>query len=83
MKTDRLKIHCQKGLHVRAIDDLVQIAKEYDCKVYITKTERSEVREILKILRQNIKYMDEIFLEVEGEQENLCFTSLQKLLNIN
>ncbi len=70
------------GLHARQVVLLANECKKYNSKVYIQKDNLIiQLKDLVEVLKLNIKYNDIIEIQIEGEDEELTEKNLKKYLN--
>lgn len=81
MKSITVTIHDAEGLHARPAGVLCKVAKEFPCKVTISKGEKSaDMKRVFGIMGLVVKCGDEITVTCDGENEDAAIEAIGKAL---
>lgn len=81
MRTGRVIIKSQTGLHLRPASDLCNLALQFPCKIELKSNNRTvNAKSVLGVLSACIKHEDEVELVCDGEQELEAFEKISKAL---
>ena len=76
-----LTIHNKTGLHCRPCSEIVNVAKQYKSEIFIVKDDESaNAKSMMDIIILSLKKGDVISLKVSGEDEDLAFKNIAKLV---
>lgn len=72
------------GIHARPASELVKLSKEFQSEARIIfNGKKLNCKSLLNLLTGQVACGSDVTLEVEGEDETACFTSIQQyLLNL-
>ncbi len=81
MIQQELEIINKLGLHARASAKLTQLAAKYKSEVWMTRNKRRvNAKSIMGVMMLAAGIGAKVLLEVEGMDEQECFTALQALI---
>lgn len=84
MKEFEYKITDAAGLHARPAGQLVKQAKNYSSRITLfAKGKESDATRLMSIMAMCVKCGDAVKVTVEGDDEELCATELEKFFNDN
>ena len=74
MKEFKYIITDPEGIHARPAGELVKLAKEFTCKITLTKDGKSgDCKKIFGIMGLAVKKDNEVVLTFDGEDEDLAY----------
>ena len=81
MKKQTVSIQLEKGLEARSVAMLVQIASQFESKVYIEADEKKvNAKSIMGVMTLALNKGDELDLVIDGSDENQAFDKLNNYL---
>jgi phosphocarrier protein HPr len=82
MREKNLRIQNKLGLHIRAVNKIVQVASRYISEITVTYQQRTvRAKNVMEVLTLAIPCGAEIVLKVFGEDENEAFIAMQNLID--
>lgn len=81
MKTTKLKITGEGGLHARPASLLVSTANKYQSSITLFNgTKKADAKSIMNIMALHVNQGDEITIEVNGSDEVEAFTAFADIV---
>jgi phosphocarrier protein HPr len=81
MREKNLRIQNKLGLHIRAVNKLVQVASRYISEITLTYQQKTvQAKNVMELLTLAIPCGAEIVLKVFGEDEHEAFIAMQNLI---
>ena len=79
-----IKIELSSGLEARPAAMLVQVASQYDSKIYLeADSKRVNAKSIMGMMTLGLDSGEQITLSANGEDEEAAMTSIEKYLSNN
>ncbi len=80
-KERTVTIASKSGLHARPASLFVQQAKEFHCRITISRKEKTvNARSILSVLSLGVEQGDEVILKADGDDATIAIDRLASLL---
>ncbi len=77
-----IRIINKLGLHARASMKLVNLASQFDSRIFILyKNHKANAKSIMNVMVLAATKGTEIELQIEGEDEQQALTAIEKLIN--
>lgn len=82
MKTEKVVLKNETGLHARPASELTKLASKFKCDIKI-KAEEKEInpKSILSIMSAGVKVNTELEIICDGEDEEIAITELVQAFN--
>ncbi len=82
MIEQEIEIINKLGLHARASAKLTQLAAKYQSDIWMTRNKRRvNAKSIMGVMMLAAGKGTKVLLEVDGADEQECFTALEQLIN--
>ena len=73
-----------EGIHARPAGELVKVAKEFSCKITLTKDGKSgDCKKIFGIMGLAVKSGNEIVINFDGEDEDAAYDKISAFMKEN
>ena len=77
-----ITIHLSTGLEARPVAQLVQVASQYDSKIYLeADSKRVNAKSIMGMMTLGLDAGEEITLSANGEDEEAAMSSIEQYLS--
>lgn len=84
MKEYKYVITDPEGIHARPAGELVKVAKEFSCKVTLTKDGKSgDCKKIFGIMGLAVKNGNEVVMSFDGEDEDAAYEKISAFMKEN
>ena len=84
MKTFTYIIKDKEGIHARPAGIIVAEAKKYSSSISITnKGKKADLKRIFGVMGLCVKSNEEVLIEIDGSDEELAYTKLKELFEVN
>ncbi len=84
MKEFTYTITDPEGIHARPAGELVKVAKEFSCKVTLTKDGKSgDCKKIFGIMGLAVKNGNEVVMSFDGEDEDAAYEKISAFMKEN
>ncbi|MFG6329027.1 MAG: HPr family phosphocarrier protein [Lachnospiraceae bacterium] len=84
MKEFTYTITDPEGIHARPAGELVKAAKEFSCKITLTKDGRSgDCKKIFGIMGLAVKSGNEVVMNFDGEDEDAAYEKISAFMKEN
>ncbi len=84
MKEFTYTITDPEGIHARPAGELVKVAKEFSCKVTLTKDGKSgDCKKIFGIMGLAVKKGNEVVMSFDGEDEDAAYEKISAFMKEN
>ena len=84
MKEVTYTITDPEGIHARPAGELVKVAKEFSCKITLTKDGKSgDCKKIFGIMGLAVKSGNEIVINFDGEDEDAAYDKISAFMKEN
>ena len=84
MITKKIKIQIKSGLEARPVAVLVQVASQYDSKIYlVTGDKKINAKSIMGMMSMNFANGSEITIAADGQDEEAAVNALADYLTKN
>jgi Phosphotransferase System HPr (HPr) Family len=84
MKEFTYTITDPEGIHARPAGELVKVAKEFSCKITLTKDGKSgDCKKIFGIMGLAVKSGNEIVINFDGEDEDAAYDKISAFMKEN
>jgi len=84
MKSFEYMINDELGIHARPAGQLVKEAKKFKSSIVLKKGEKEAAANLLlKIMSMGVKKGDNVFITIEGEDEEAAFEAMQNFFESN
>ena len=84
MKEFTYTITDPEGIHARPAGELVKVAKEFSCKITLTKDGKSgDCKKIFGIMGLAVKSGNEIVINFDGEDEDAAYDKISAFMKDN
>ena len=84
MKEFTYTITDPEGIHARPAGELVKVAKEFSCKVTLTKDGKSgDCKKIFGIMGLAVKNGNEVVMSFDGEDEEAAYEKISAFMKEN
>ncbi len=84
MKEFTYTITDPEGIHARSAGELVKAAKEFSCKITLTKDGRSgDCKKIFGIMGLAVKSGNEVVMNFDGEDEDAAYEKISAFMKEN
>ena len=84
MKEFTYTITDPEGIHARPAGELVKVAKEFSCKITLTKDGKSgDCKKIFGIMELEVKSGNEIVINFDGEDEDAAYDKISAFMKEN
>ena len=84
MKECTYTITDPEGIHARPAGELVKVAKEFSCKITLTKDGKSgDCKKIFGIMGLAVKSGNEIVINFDGEDEDAAYDKISAFMKEN
>lgn len=82
MKQGTFKLKNRLGIHARPAAEIVKMSSKYNCKVvFEANGKKAEAKSVLMLIAIGAKKDTEVFLSIEGKDEQLLFEELAEYIN--
>ena len=79
MKTEKVVLENETGLHARPASELAKLASKFKCNVKINANGKTiDAKSILSIMSAGVKAKTEIEIECDGEDEKKALLEIKK-----
>ena len=84
MKEFTYTITDPEGIHARPAGEMVKVAKEFSCKITLTKDGKSgDCKKIFGIMGLAVKSGNEIVINFDGEDEDAAYDKISAFMKEN
>ena len=84
MKEFKYVITDPEGIHARPAGELVKVAKEFSCKVTLTKDGKSgDCKKIFGIMGLAVKNGNEVVMSFDGDDEDAAYEKISAFMKEN
>ena len=82
MLTKKVTINIENGLEARPVAQLVQVASQYDSKIYLEcEDKKVNAKSIMGMMSLGLAEGEVVSVTVEGTDEEIAIESIEKYLN--
>lgn len=82
MITKKIKIQLQNGLEARPVAVLVQVASQFDSRIYVECGDRKvNAKSIMGMMTLGLDTGEEVIVSVEGDDEENAMNDIEKFLS--
>jgi phosphocarrier protein len=82
MLTKHIKINDEIGLHARPASKFAKLAKQFESQILVTYKDKTvNGKSSIKLITLNVKPFDELFLSIDGIDEENAMDQLSKVFN--
>ena len=84
MVTKKIKIQIQNGLEARPVAVLVQVASQYESKIYVEcESKRVNAKSIMGMMTLGISVGEEVTVSADGADEEKAIAEIESYLSDN
>jgi len=80
MITKKIKIQLKNGLEARPVAVLVQVASQYDSRIYV-ECENKKVKSIMGLMSLGLSAGEEVVVSIDGDDETNAMDEIEKYLS--
>ena len=82
MLTKKVTINIENGLEARPVAQLVQVASQYDSKIYLEcEDKKVNAKSIMGMMSLGLAAGEEVVVSAEGEDEEIAIEGIEKYLS--
>ncbi len=82
MITKKIKIQIKSGLEARPVAILVQVASQYNSKIYVEcEDKKVNAKSIMGMMALGLVSGEEVVVSADGEDEQVAMTEIEKYLS--
>ena len=82
MITKKIKIQIKSGLEARPVAILVQVASQYNSKIYVEcEDKKVNAKSIMGMMALGLVSGEEVVVSADGEDETTAMTEIEKYLS--
>ena len=82
MITKKIKIQLKNGLEARPVAVLVQVASQYDSRIYVEcENEKVNAKSIMGLMSLGLSAGEEVVVSIDGDDETNAMDEIEKYLS--
>ena len=82
MITKKIKIQLKNGLEARPVAVLVQVARQYDSRIYVEcENKKVNAKSIMGLMSLGLSAGEEVVVSIDGDDETNAMDEIEKYLS--